>query len=141
MTNNSKYDWELFWLFANNLLESSEVEESDDIKCTKARVAISRAYYAVYHVAFEFLEKNNFSSVSCGGTHEKVYSTFIEINKRTKDFQSKCHKVGNNLLILKKERQKADYDNNVSITTANAKLDCKKAKKIIDDIKALYIKE
>lgn len=131
------YDWNDFLNLAFNILD----DKSDNIKNeTKYRIAISRAYYAAFHKAKLFYSsRKEFENLySRGkGLHEEICNKFIDVNKGSKEFCSKCSSIGNSLTLLKKDRHQADYNGEQSIGYKMALLDCKKAKRIIDYIENL----
>lgn len=68
------------------------------------RSAISRAYYYVYHLALERAQANGFKFVS-GGTHTQLRRVFSESP------EPDCMKLGTIAGRLKRQRERADYDN------------------------------
>lgn len=133
MTN---YDWNNFLDFSSWLLGFSGSSKPDDE--TISRVAISRAYYAAYHAAKDYLTRKGYDKeIYAGGEHEIVCKTLKEMNKGDKQHKASCRSIGNNLTILKKERHKCDYNSNESISLKNAQQSCGKALNIIQAIAKL----
>ena len=83
--------------------------EDGAVPLTSYRVILSRIYYAAFHVARQFLEKNNLTPLRNGAEHEKVIITFQCMNRNDKSFCESCKKIGNQLNRLKAKRVRADY--------------------------------
>lgn len=94
------YDWKQFFKFSKNLYKDTSLD-IDDI--TKERVVVSRAYYAAFHYADDFLTFREIKTLNYGGEHDKV----IRSLKNTKD--PELIKLGLNLERAKKNRTIADY--------------------------------
>jgi len=101
----SQFDWLKFLSLAKELRARTEEEA--------VRTSVSRAYYATYHKAREFLDSRQVSvtrgSASPGGTraataHDAVWRTFSESREIA------WQKVGEDGDRLKRKRQQADYD-------------------------------
>ena len=127
-----EYDWKHYLDFSLNLLEIEDLDEQ-----TKYRVAVSRAYYAAFHFAENFLNKNNAMIFPYGTTHDKVCRSLIEINKGSANFKKSCHSVGNLLDTLRIARQNADYESVGTYTLKGARRQCIKAQKIIEELKKI----
>lgn len=133
MTN---YDWKKYLDFSSWIINLSDSTKPDDE--TISRVAVSRAYYAAYHVAKIFLEEKGYNdTATSSGEHDKVCNAFKTLNKGDDKFKSSCRTIGNNLTMLKHVRQKCDYDAYESISIKQAKYSCGKAMKIIQEISKL----
>jgi hypothetical protein len=103
-----QFDWLKFLSLAKELRARTEEEA--------VRTSVSRAYYATYHKAREFLDRRNVSVTrgfaSPGGAqaataHDAVWKTFIQ--SRDKAWQ----KIGEDGDRLKRKRQQVDYESYV----------------------------
>lgn len=128
------YNWELFLDFAKFLMSQSNIAVDKE---TANRIAISRAYYAAFHVAKDFLVSANISYLYAGGEHDRVCNTFKNLNKGDKAFLTTCHRIGNYLTVLKGNRHTADYDDRKTFNDAETKKCYYSAKQIIEDVKSL----
>ena len=99
------YDWRKYLTFAELMYKKANSEDSDcHDKETFYRCSISRAYYAVFCLARNYLkdfEDQKFYS----DEHRKVHLFFIN-NQDTKK-----KTIGNQLKMLHQDRKKADYEN------------------------------
>jgi hypothetical protein len=104
----SQFDWLRFLTLAKELRARTEEEA--------VRTSVSRAYYATYHKALEFLDSKNVSisrgMASPGGaqattSHDAVWKTFSQSRDR------RWQKIGEDGDRLKRKRQKVDYDSYV----------------------------
>ena len=104
----SQFDWLKFLTLAKELRKRSEEEA--------VRTSVSRAYYATYHKAREFLDIRNVSvtrgTASPGAAraqtaHDAVWKTFSE--SRDKTWRKICEDGDR----LKRKRQQADYNSYV----------------------------
>jgi hypothetical protein len=102
----SQFDWLKFLSLAKELRKRETEEEA-------IRTCISRAYYATYHKAHEFLDNRGIgisrATAAPGGTraltaHDAVWRTFAESRDR------RWQKVGEDGDRLKRKRQQADYE-------------------------------
>jgi uncharacterized protein (UPF0332 family) len=105
----SQFDWLKFLALAKELRKRESEEET-------IRTCVSRAYYATYHKAVEFLDGRGISvsraAAGPGGarattTHDAVWRAFSE----SKD--QRWQKIGENGDRLKRKRQWVDYDSHV----------------------------
>lgn len=129
-----KYNWNQFLSFSEALLQNDFWQ--DDVS-TKYRIIISRAYYAAFHSAQNFLRDYHLESKRAGAEHEKVIIGLKEMHKKNADFQRTCKKVGIHLERLKVRRVQADYRDHIVFYDRDAKLSLRDSKKIIEDINAL----
>lgn len=89
------FDWNQYGNLAIQLSNDENLDEA------KIRTAISRFYYAAFHLSKAAFNVGNPSGD--GGSHEKVW----EAIKRSR--QIDCHKVADHGYRLKKLRRQADY--------------------------------
>ena len=103
------YDWKHYLDFSEMLFRAPISCGDGAVPVTSYRVILSRVYYAAFHSAREFLQKNNLIPQKTGGEHEKVIVTFQCMNRNDKSFCESCKKIGNQLNRLKAKRVRADY--------------------------------
>ncbi|MBF2057096.1 MAG: HEPN domain-containing protein [Cyanobacterium sp. T60_A2020_053] len=125
-----KFDWSEYLKLAQELIESETNE-------AKQRSAISRAYYAVFCYARNYLKDYlDFQSRRGENEHQTVAEEF-----KTYDSQNrKMREIGNDLSRLRLDRNKADYEDVFIGLGSKAKFALKLATSIIDKINEL-IKE
>lgn len=126
------YDWNLYLTFSEQILASCTFDEQ-----TVARIAVSRAYYAAFHVAEDYLKANKYEIAQGAGSHDAVCKSYKEMNKGVKEFKSKCRSIGSMLVSLKERRVDSDYNAGVSLNKSFANKNCKFARKIIKEINEL----
>lgn len=104
----SQFDWLKFLSFAKELRSRTEEEA--------IRTSVSRAYYATFHKAREFLDAKNVAvtrgTTSPGTpqaltTHDAVWRTFSQSR------DERWRKIGIDGDRLKRKRQMADYNSHV----------------------------
>lgn len=98
------FDWNQYLLLAEKLFYLRENEEFNGLKEACLRSALSRAYYAVFCIARNYLIDKNGVRIPKEDTHKFVHMRYV--NSLTKEEK----KVGENLKQLWKKRKKADYD-------------------------------
>lgn len=99
--------------FAGELLSKSESEQD-------FRSIINRAYYGAFLTARDKAGIKN----SGGSIHKEVIDYY----------QTRVSKVSNNLSVLKKLRQKADYEIHKDVTRTEARQSCSKARSIVESL-------
>lgn len=104
---NTTFDWRAFLEFAKKVYcDNENTKNIDNDMEALCRIAISRAYYAAYHVSKKFLITldSNFQENVAGGSHESVIKAFLA------RIDNKFHrKIGRLLSYLKEQRVRADY--------------------------------
>ena len=98
----------------------------------KRRVAVSRAYYAVYHAAIQACEKLGLAEIP-----EKSHWRLIHFLNSQPDDRLRC--LGDLLHELKRQRQVADYRLQASLSRKVAKEHMHRAKqalRLIDEVTA-----
>src|SRR5215813_4422220 len=100
------FDWQEYYLLARDLLLQAD---NSDQKEAVLRSAVSRAYYAAFHVADGYLQDSGNYPPTYGnnaeGSHNRIINTFI--NSAT---HPEWEKVGRRLRRLKNFRHWADYN-------------------------------
>ena len=100
------FDWMEFFRFAQKSLdEMRDVKKIAVEQESICRIAISRAYYAAFHTARNFLLELNpdFTGGIWEGTHQAVIKAFTQSDDRY------CRQIGRELSQLKSKRVRADY--------------------------------
>ena len=131
------YDWDEYLTLAFNLLDNDNLGVNENTRC---RVAISRAYYAVFHNAKHLCSnRKELRSVydQGKGEHDKIYNKLLSVNTGNSEFKSACHSIANEFKLLKKNRKQADYEANYNINFKQARLLCKRSQRLIEKIKQL----
>jgi uncharacterized protein (UPF0332 family) len=104
----SQFDWLKFLSLARDLRTRTEEEA--------IRTSVSRAYYATYHKALEFLDSRSIAvsrvsaspaGVQAGTSHDALWRTFSRSQDR------RWQKIGEDGDRLKRKRQMVDYDSYV----------------------------
>jgi uncharacterized protein (UPF0332 family) len=111
------FSWTTYFTLAQELLKAAP---NSPLEETRLRSAISRAYYAVFNESRIFLEARipNIVIPKTGKAHQVVPNLLISHNLSNQDWAS----VGNKLIILKRYRRQADYDDFVRKLPSTAKL-------------------
>ena len=90
------FDWAEYLKLAEELGKRSDE--------ASLRSAISRAYYYVFHLALKRAQANDFTFVP-GGMHTQLWRVFSESP------EPDCRRLGAIAGRLKRQRERADYDN------------------------------
>lgn len=130
------FDWRKYLIFAELMYEKANSGDSDcHDKETFYRCSISRAYYAVFCLARNYLK--DFEGQEFYSDEHKKVSTFL-----MKNSDKKKRKIGNQLKMLHQDRKKADYDDTFDQYEApslKAQKSVKMAKKIEESIDSLML--
>ena len=91
------FDWQEFLHFARQIYR--------ELEC---RIGISRAYYAAYHAARNYLLEliPDFSSGIGESSHQAVINEFLRMKDKYR------RQIGNEIRRLRARRVRADYDSN-----------------------------
>ena len=100
------FDWTEFYHFACGLAGHTVQPPSDE---TKSRIAISRAYYAAFCTARNFLRDADNINISSTDSHRVVRETFKGSADKNRV------RIGNQLNELMQYRQHADYDESLRV--------------------------
>lgn len=105
------FDWQEYYLLARVLL--SQADDSPH-KEAMLRSAVSRAYYAAFHRACEYLEEVNEypTRKQFEGSGRETHRFLISIFENNHE-HLEWRKIGEKLHYLKGLRQKADYTKSV----------------------------
>lgn len=97
------------------------------------RSAVSRAYYAAFHVAREFLASLNFTV-----PHAERAHGYLWLRLANAGHADVCD-AGNRLNALRRERNRADYDAHISVSQSSARTHVQRAEEIIQALDAAAI--
>lgn len=124
-----KFDWSEYLKLAEELVEGDTNE-------AKQRSAISRAYYAAFCYARNYLKDYlDFEPRRDDNEHKTVAEEF-------KDYENQnMREIGNDLTRLRSDRNNADYDDTVMNLRSKANFALRLAKNIIDKINQLIQEE
>ena len=117
------FDWTEFLTLAKELSQRSDE--------AALRSAISRAYYAAFGKARAFLEAEGVSFVSNAGDHALVWETFRGSSNDARYY------IGVDGFGLRNQRNKADYDADVSDMQARMQRAVRKAEAILKALERL----
>lgn len=97
------FDWQEFLHFARQIYR--ELETTREVDDTLCRIGISRAYYAAYHAARNYLLEliPDFSSGIGEGSHQAVINEFLRMKDKYR------RQIGDRLAFVKDMRVRADY--------------------------------
>ena len=99
------FDWSNYLTFAELLYQKANNSDSDCFnKETFYRCSISRAYYAAFCLARNFLKDTKQKEFS-SNEHKEIQNYFLNIPN------PEFRRVGNRLKMLHQDRKVADYDN------------------------------
>lgn len=118
-----RFDWKEYLRLAKEFIEKTGEAE--------LRSAVSRAYYAVFIEARNLLTTRGFEMTRSSVDHKLVSETLKSRHN------TKANKIGVNLDRLRKDRNKADYDNHFPNLEKQAKLDVSLAEKTYELISEL----
>lgn len=103
----NNFDWREFFRYAQKIYDDlkSVGTDFDGAQEARCRSGISRAYYAAFHAAKDFLcrRDTNFTRHDYEGSHEVI------INALKRDRNSKLKLAGKELDRLRMKRVRADY--------------------------------
>ena len=102
---------------------------------------MSRAYYALYHIAVEHADEVHVPPVSAlaGPVHQNLRAFYIDGLYADKVLQSKMKRVGYSLKVLHEGRCKADYDLKASVAAIDADLHykrCEASVNLVEELRA-----
>jgi uncharacterized protein (UPF0332 family) len=108
------FDWHEYYRLARNLLSLAESISKENMPRKEAilRSAISRAYYAAFHAACDYLKQvreyptEQEIKTSRKGTHQVIIDRFI-----ANPTNPERDEIGQRLNLLKSDRHRADYIN------------------------------
>jgi uncharacterized protein (UPF0332 family) len=116
------FDWNQYLLLAEKLFYLRKNEEFLGLKDACLRSAISRAYYAVFCVARNYLIDKKGIEIPKQDTHKFVREIFIESAIREEKI------VGESIKQLWGKRKMADYEGSLTVTEGETEFCLKKAK-------------
>jgi uncharacterized protein (UPF0332 family) len=120
------FSWEDYLKLARQILPGT----FGDIYEAKLRTAVSRAYYAAFNTATEYLNQAvpafNYEPET---SHKQVWLTFSDL--------AGGEKVRENGLRIKRLRTRADYHADPPVKVSDAELSIERAEKVIENIRDL----
>ena len=126
-----KFDWSEYFNLANELIKTDANE-------AKQRSSISRAYYAAFCIAKNYL-RDNLGDPSLSkknpdiNLHQYVAKEFREIDPRNK----KMTEIARDLTLLRTLRNNADYEDTIFSLQKNTQMSLQLAQNIIDNVNKL----
>lgn len=97
------------------------------------RSAVSRAYYAAFHVARQLLTSLNFAVPLAERAHGYLWLRLANAG------HADVRNAGNRLNALRRERNRADYDAHISVIQSIARTHVRRAEEIIQALDAAAI--
>lgn len=97
------------------------------------RTALSRAYYAAFHVARELLLDLNFRVPHADRAHGFLWLRISNAG------HADVHNAGNRLNALRRERNRADYDAHIRVNQAMSRTHVQRAEEIIRSLDAASV--
>lgn len=123
------FNWAEYYLLAKELCVPNEDGTIDE---AKFRSAISRAYYAVFCKARNFLKNKGANVPRDGSTHEFVKEMFIRSNDKT------WKRIGLSLQRLKMNRTFADYEDVFASLQKTAEASIKEAERSLSRLDTIH---
>lgn len=118
-------DFRDFLVLANTLVNSTTEGEW--------RTALSRAYYAAFHVARELLVDLHFRVPHADRVHGYLWLRLANAG------QGDVQNAGNRLNALRRERNRADYDAHIRVNRAMTRTHLQRAEEIIQALDAATV--
>ncbi|MEG3975807.1 HEPN domain-containing protein [Microcoleus sp. herbarium8] len=123
------FDWSQYLNLAKELAGRSTIPAEQE---ARLRDAISRSYYAAFILARNYLrDEQGHSLPKTSDVHQYVWQQF-DINP-----DSRYQLVANNLKVLRRYRNQADYDDNFPLLSASASIAIKRCQEIISTLSSL----
>ncbi|MFC1736424.1 DNA-binding protein [Candidatus Hydrogenedentota bacterium] len=119
------FDWEKYLKLSEDLQSATGFDQE-----AKARVVISRAYYAAFCKARNRLRDDEKIPIPNAEQHKFVRQKFIDTSAQNPN----RYAIGNKLLTLSEERCKADYDDEFSGVAKSAKFALYMARKVLGSL-------
>lgn len=120
MLSLDRFDWYKYLELAQELTEQTQQPCSDQCCEAKLRCSISRAYYAAFCAARNYLEGREGISLRNSWSHSYVQNKFQDLGRQENDRRYKV--IRNRLSYLRTQRNKVDYEDpirNNLLNTAN----------------------
>ncbi len=122
------FNWAEYLLLAKELAEDNSE--------AKKRSAISRAYYAAFHIAAQYLVDNDcdFYLTKTREDHDKIWSTLKSPVPGKKRQESAAGEHG---IRLKEMRRKADYEDTIQNVEKTTELAIRRSENLIRSLQSL----
>jgi uncharacterized protein (UPF0332 family) len=118
------FNWDDYLKLAKDLI-IPDIQRKSDEACL--RTAVSRAYYSAYHKALKYATKKGYS-------RPKINSHKALIDFLANDNDKEIKAISAKLSIIKKDRVRCDYDDNINIYKINPSKVIKIAEEIISKL-------
>lgn len=105
------FDWDDYLIIAKKIQVSTKNKPDNNNNEALRRIAVSRAYYAIYHCAVNYAERN-FGYIPVKGEGGNDYHTQIRSQYKIQSGNYKHQEVGKLLFNLNKSRKDCDYNSN-----------------------------
>ena len=123
------FDWSQYLNLAKELAGQATIPAEQE---ARLRDAISRSYYAAFILARNYLrDKQGHSLPKTSDIHRYVWQEF-DIN-----LDSRYQLIADNLAVLRRYRNQADYDDNFPLLSAIATIAIKRSQEIIYNLNNL----
>lgn len=122
------FNWLQYLGLAQQLAGKAQISTTQE---SRLRSAISRAYYAAFILARNYLRDEESISIPERQSHKFVIEQFKNSSEEVRQ------KIGKNLARLRFSRNKADYDDNFERLPEETRSMLKLANKTISDIQSL----
>ncbi len=99
------FDWKKYLELAEYITDNAD-NLPDKEACYRA--SVSRAYYAAFCITRGYIRKSDGQEYKGGEAHQKI----VEHLQTSSDQRKRA--IANHLKALRKDRNKADYDDNIS---------------------------
>ncbi len=119
------FDWENYITLAEDL----KTKRNISIKEAYHRCIISKAYYGIFKIIYEFLQTEGFNP------KRNVHRSTIDQLEQAPDPIRKT--IASNLRTLKIKRVKADYDSGITMNLQDAEFQIILAKEVLKQFKEL----
>ncbi len=123
------FDWEEYLTLAKELVGQPISLANEE---ARQRDAISRAYYAAFILARNYLrDRQGIIIPTTGDAHQYVAEQFKRVRQPTYQL------IANNLKMLRGYRNQADYDDNFPLLSAIANISIRRSEAVITNLRTL----
>lgn len=123
------FPWSAYLTVAEALVDGRGTLAPEEACC---RAAISRAYYAAFGVARNHARDNERLSLQrTGGDHQRVLLHYRRRTDRTHQ------EIAELLFRLRRQRNQADYDDQISATVTGAQTALRRARQVLAGLETL----
>jgi uncharacterized protein (UPF0332 family) len=122
------FNWSEYLTLAQQLAGKAHISASQE---SRLRSAISRAYYAAFIQARNYLQEQDGMTIPLLESHKFVINQFKNSSDPVRQL------IGNNLKRLRDNRNKADYHNTFALLPLVTRQTLRLAAKVIADLQSL----